>query len=311
MGGPAKFIVGLTVSVAFIVVSILLFLQGLIGTVILTIAIVASVLIMVPVMTLQGTRVDLDDDELRVRAPFVNMRLRYEDIDTLCMFDRMSIGVKTFGYSALHRHHGTFMNDMFGRYTVSADSRVPLYIYVTSGRTKFLFNLSTVEGTEEVYEGLRERLGFRKVVGEYTVSEGSRKAIRSYKRLVMGVVAIIVVVALVIVGIALFNGHADARLTDTSLVIDGTMMNESIDYGDITGVELRTGMDYGSRMIGVGNMKVLTGTFENGEFGRYVLAVNRSVSEAIVVHTSSGVYVFNLPDSGSTTELYRDLLQRL
>ncbi|MGN0099101.1 MAG: hypothetical protein ACI38Y_07235, partial [Candidatus Methanomethylophilaceae archaeon] len=81
-----------------------------------------------------------------------------------------------------------------------------------------------------------------------------------------------------------------------------------VDYGEIAYVELRTDMDYGDRVGGLGNGKVLTGNFRNDEFGKYRLAIWRAVDECIVVHTTGKTVVFNLENGDTTRAFYEDLL---
>ena len=106
-------------------------------------------------------------------------------------------------------------------------------------------------------------------------------------------------------------GNISATLDDDSLSIDATLMHEDVDYGDITYVEIRTDMDYGDRVGGLGNSKVLTGNFRNDEFGKYRLAVWKDVNGCIVVHTTGKTVVFNLESMDTTRAIYEDLLERI
>ncbi len=106
-------------------------------------------------------------------------------------------------------------------------------------------------------------------------------------------------------------GSISVTLDDDGLSIDATLMHEDVDYEDITYVEIRTGVDYGDRVGGLDNYKVLTGNFRNAEFGKYRLAVWNSVNECIIVHTVGKTVVFNLEDDASTIDFYNDLLDRL
>ena len=121
--------------------------------------------------------------------------------------------------------------------------------------------------------------------------------------------SIIVVVGLV--AVTMTTGHAGAYLRDDALVIDATGMKKTVGFDEIAGVELRYDMDYGKRVGGTANSKILTGSFRNDEFGMYHLAVNRGVDACIVVFTEGKTKVFNLESDTETGEFFHELESRL
>ena len=94
--------------------------------------------------------------------------------------------------------------------------------------------------------------------------------------------------------------------------LEGEMHQESISWaGLIHEIVYWSDIDYGTRTMGMSNIKVLTGSFDNDEFGRYRLAVYKDVSEAIVIHTADEIYVVNVDSSESTIRLFNELSSKV
>ncbi|MDW5561582.1 MAG: DUF3784 domain-containing protein [Methanomassiliicoccus sp.] len=139
------------------------------------------------------------------------------------------------------------------------------------------------------------------------ITAADRKRNRRLMIAVLAVIAIVLVAAFFFIG----SGSVAASLDADSLHVSAPMVNENVGYHSITSVELRHGFDDGRRVNGFGGTQVNSGSFENEEFGHYVLARYNGVDACIVVHRSGGVLAFNLQTAEETERLYGELLTKL
>lgn len=78
---------------------------------------------------------------------------------------------------------------------------------------------------------------------------------------------------------------------------------------NVQSVNLAEDLDYGSAVDAVSEEKYLVGAWENGEYGRYDLAVKKSVDACIVVRTAEGVTVYNYDNKKQTEAAYDALIE--
>lgn len=125
------------------------------------------------------------------------------------------------------------------------------------------------------------------------------------------IVSIIILVLVAFLFIAIFiQGVKVEQKDDMFKVSGGLFYSEKIAYSDITNVELRDNIEYGSRTNGASLLKYKLGIFSNKEFGKYKLFVNDSINKFIIVTYGEKVLVFNYKDLSETTELYSTLLEK-
>lgn len=313
MKGSAKFAIGFAISMLLIIGGIVLLINEKIGVGVFIAMVTASVIVLlVPMLFFKGPRIDLDGTSLRIDAPMVNVDLPFDSIDSVRIYERISFGIKTFGYGGLHRRSGDFTNSLFGTFTCACDTRVPLFILVTSGKRKVLFNLDTLESTRSAFDTLRSKVPCEVSTEPYVMDTEEKENVGRRKRMIIGVSVALGCVLCAVIAFVMLTGSVNVTLTDSDVEVEASFSSDfSIAYTDITYIELRNDLDYGKRVIGTANSKVLTGSFDNDEFGRYKLAVNRSVSECVVIHTADEVYVINCDSSGSTLEMYNELSSRI
>ena len=240
------------------------------------------------------------------------MEIPLKSIDSIHTFDVFKPYLRSWGYKGLHCRSGLFEHKTYGGVGCAFDDRVPLYIMIVSGKRKTVINMRTLEETKDLLMRLTTLSG--KEVTEDITSEKEECKKKSKRRLIIVCTISAVAAIALVVGIvfSMTMGSVNVTLTDSDVEIDASLKSEiSIPYSDITYIELRDDVDYGHRVIGTSNSKVLIGDFENDEFGRYTLAVYKDTSKAIVIHTAEEIYVTNLSDDGSTEELYQDLLTRI
>jgi hypothetical protein len=124
----------------------------------------------------------------------------------------------------------------------------------------------------------------------------------------LGVSAVVMVIVIIMIG----SGSVNAEMDDERLHIDAPMVSVSIGYDEIFSLEVRENMDLGYRVSGFGGTKVLSGYFNNSEFGDYTLACYKDVKTYIVVKPKEGkMIVFNLDTAEGTLEFYRELVDKM
>lgn len=307
-----KFLAGFIASIVLIAMDVLLLLEDAIGITMFFIMLVVAILISIlPTALFKGTSVEFGNTSVHITAPFVDQTIPYSSITSISSSNHLDYGMRTFGYGGLRYGSGDFTSGSLGTYIRAADSSIPLVIVIKSGKKTIAFNLKSLDDTEEALLELESRVPHAKTDGlPPTTSEQDR----SFKRMRNAVVAFSVVVMLVVLAIVAWTmtiGNISAIMEEECISIDATMMHEHVYYDDIVQIELRDDVDYGDRIGGLGNGKVLTGNYRNDEFGKYRLAVWRNVDECVVIHTVDKVIVFNLKDAENTYTFYKDLLDRV
>ena len=95
---------------------------------------------------------------------------------------------------------------------------------------------------------------------------------------------------------------------NNSFTVKATGGAIEVPYNKVSEIEYRETNINGRRTVGVGIMKINSGTFSNEEFGNYALHVYSSVKPVIVVHHSDNmVLVFNLKTVEETRSAYETL----
>lgn len=98
---------------------------------------------------------------------------------------------------------------------------------------------------------------------------------------------------------------------EESFTVSAPMFDHSFRYDDIVEHELDKDFDKGSRVWGFGTPFIMSGTFENGEFGRYELASFAKVDYCIVISVGGEIYAFNQSTDEATQACYEELLSRI
>lgn len=273
----------------------------------------ASVVVTIlPLFVPHHTSVDRDPDGIRVRAPFVDVRIPFTEIVSLSHCTEIGpVGVRTMGLQTLRKSYGSFSNRVFGPYTAAYDARIPFFIVLRTAKRTYVLNIGDEQETRGLYDLIASNVGADVVRDRLHPDPMATGKDRRTRNIVIAVSAVLLAVCLAVVGWAMTVGDVDAEISDGELRIHATMMDDSVPLSGIAYVELRDDVDYGTRTMGLGNGKVLTGTFDNDEFGKYRLAVYRDTDLCIVVHHLSGTLVFNLVDDAETTAFHAELLDSL
>lgn len=315
MKDGTKLILGIATGIFLMLISVVLLIWLDISLwVFLAMNAAGTALIFLPIASIDGDWVSLEEDGIRIDAPFVDLRIPFGSIIGADMVTGFKPGLRLYGLDLLKRGSGDFTNSTLGSYIFAGTVAVDRMIIVrfADKKTKTVaFNLPTVEATEDMFSRIVDATGSRPLDIPSSESEAGRRSHRSWKRKVAALVAVSIIVVVGLIAVTMTVGHAGAYLRDDALVIDATGMKKTVGFDEIVGVELRYDMGYGSRIGGTANSKILTGTFRNDEFGTYHLAVNRSVDACIVVFTEGKTKVFNLESDTETEEFFHELESRL
>ena len=123
---------------------------------------------------------------------------------------------------------------------------------------------------------------------------------------------VFVAVVLILVGIVLLTGKIDYRFDDTSFTVDPTFYNKlTVDYDEITDIELRSGNVDGIRTWGFGSWKLLLGTFENEEFGLHTRYTYYEPECCIVLTCGGKVLVLSGRNASETQAICNELTARM
>ena len=117
-----------------------------------------------------------------------------------------------------------------------------------------------------------------------------------------------IIISLLVIPVILFTGKVTVEFGETEFKTDSSYWSAlTVEYDSVVDVELRENFDRGSRINGIGSVKLCSGLFENDEFGRYMLYSYTANDTVIVVTTTNAVLVFNMEDSEKTSEIYEQL----
>ena len=82
-------------------------------------------------------------------------------------------------------------------------------------------------------------------------------------------------------------------------------------YEEITGIEYREELNYGTMLDGIDDGNEKSGQWQNDEFGQYLLCVNTKVKPCIVLRMEKQLLVINFESRRSTQALYEALLEQM
>ena len=152
----------------------------------------------------------------------------------------------------------------------------------------------------------------RKQKREGTWSE-SQVSKRLKKHPVILAVSMVMVAAILVgVGFLMFAGDIDYTCTDTALVIEADWNSDStVPYGRIDSIEYRESAPAGTRQWGFASARLLTGRFENKEFGGHIRYSYVGTDAYIVLHCGEEVMILNAESEEATLALYEALMEKL
>lgn len=128
----------------------------------------------------------------------------------------------------------------------------------------------------------------------------------------VGIIAGIVSALLLGAAVLIFTGKIALHFEDTSFRISATYWSDlEVDYSEIDSVSYREALDTGERVNGLGSLRLLSGNFQNEEFGRYTLYAYTGADAYVVLEIGEKTLVIGMKSSEETREIYRSLSERL
>ena len=126
---------------------------------------------------------------------------------------------------------------------------------------------------------------------------------------------LILVGVLVFVAVALVAGSAEVVFGEDSLTVEASFWQDmTISYDRIESVSYETGEEMpaaGIRTYGLGNLRMLMGTFANDAYGSYTRYTYDSCDDCVVLNVSGMTVVLNGPSVDDTRQIYQELTARL
>lgn len=126
---------------------------------------------------------------------------------------------------------------------------------------------------------------------------------------------LILVGVLVFVAVALVAGSAEVVFGEDSLTVEASFWQDmTISYDSIESVSYETGEEMpaaGVRTYGLGNLRMLMGTFANDAYGSYTRYTYDSCDDCVVLNVSGMTVVLNGPSVDDTRQIYQELTARL
>ena len=126
---------------------------------------------------------------------------------------------------------------------------------------------------------------------------------------------LILVGVLVFVAVALVAGSAEVVFGEDSLTVEASFWQDmTISYDSIESVSYVTGDEMpaaGIRTYGLGNLRMLMGSFSNDAYGNYTRYTYDSCDDCVVLSVSGMTVVLNGPSADDTREIYQELTARL
>lgn len=123
---------------------------------------------------------------------------------------------------------------------------------------------------------------------------------------------IIVTIILIFCVILTFTGEIDIDYNENSFKVDCDFWNElTVEYDSIDSIEYRESFDKGTRINGLGSLKLLAGIFENEEFGSYSLYSYTKDDSAVVIKSDGKILVISGKDKNETKQVYEKINSNL
>lgn len=131
-----------------------------------TAAVLATAIIVIPTAAIFNAMDDsseveiaLDGTSMRLKGPFVNETISYNDMTSLSLDEDFDRGRRVNGLSDSNMQSGAYRNSS-GDYTLSAYRSCPsCIVLVTADGSLYAFNQQTEGATSELYTAIKERAG--------------------------------------------------------------------------------------------------------------------------------------------------------
>lgn len=124
------------------------------------------VLLLVAIFILYVGKVNavIENNSITVKCTFAgSTTIPLNEITSIDYVKSFDIGKRKFGIGTMKVKAGTYKNDEFGNYKLYTYSKVDAYIIVHYGDNALVFNQSSIEATDDVYEQLKSKVNEKKI----------------------------------------------------------------------------------------------------------------------------------------------------
>lgn len=150
----------------------------------------------------------------------------------------------------------------------------------------------------------------QKAEGKLPAADANKDDAYNKKMRILGTVSLIfVALILIMCAIVTVTGSFTVQQGREALTIDAVFYEDlTVRYEDIDAVEYREEFSFGSRVFGFGSMKLLMGTFENKELGRYTLYAYAKSEACVLLKAGEKTLVIGCESAQECKDLYDALL---
>ncbi len=161
-------------------------------------------------------------------------------------------------------------------------------------------------------------LVFIPIIYSYYIYRGHKKAGVTYfkenksrrEKIISKISTTIAIIILIIATILMFSGEIKIDCGDEFINIEASYWEDlKVEYSKIEKVEYRKDLDLGVRTSGFGSAKLLMGSFQNEEFGRYTLYAYGRAKEFIVLEIGGEKLVIGGKSTEDTQKIYEKILE--
>lgn len=144
-------------------------------------------------------------------------------------------------------------------------------------------------------------------IAEDTIEKNASMSKQTELAVSLGIIFIITVGTVLT---ALFIGSMKIQYGETSFNISTAFWEDlSVNYADIESIEYRDKKVSGSRTLGFGNLRLLMGTFQNGEYGQYTRYTYAKCDSSVILNVNGRILVISGKDTESTKVIYNELVE--
>ena len=119
-------------------------------------------------------------------------------------------------------------------------------------------------------------------------------------------------IILVLVAVLMFTGNVEVSYQETSFTVDSAFWSElTVEYDAITSIEYREDGVPGTRANGISSARLLTGLFQNEEFGNYTRYTYTGNKPCVVLNVGDKILVINGADAAATKTIYETIQAKI
>ena len=134
---------------------------------------------------------------------------------------------------------------------------------------------------------------------------------KTYRKITWFAMAFTAVI-LIFVGVMLFTGSLQVRYDAESFTVEASYYEDlTVNYDEIQAIDYREGNVDGIRLFGLGSFRLLLGTFQNEEFGKYTRYTYYRPESCVILTVNDRALVLSGRDRQESQAIYDALVQRV